>query len=361
MKINKLKLVNFRNYKETEIEFFKGVNIIVGDNGVGKTNLVEAIDFLTIGKSFKTNDELEMIRFEEEFAKVELDFFRKENKTIKCVISNAGKRFSYNDIELKKLTELNGKIVDVLFIPEDVSFFKDNPSNRRRFLDLNISFLNKEYLKDLSLYKKLLKERNTLLKEENIDKNYISVINEQMIEVQYRIITHRKEMVRKLNLLINDKFQNLDQGNNYVSLIYETVYSNLQDYGRFKERLLEIYEEEFETDLRRKSTSRGIHHDNLIMLLNGREIGVYGSQGQNRLGALSLKLSILEILKRELNEEPIVILDDVLSELDINHQQKLIEELTKIEQVFITCAKEDYYFKDCSTYVVTKDSVIRRN
>ena len=361
MKINKLKLVNFRNYKETEIEFSKGANIIVGDNGVGKTNLVEAIDFLTIGKSFKTNDELEMIRFEEEFAKVELDFFRKEKKNIKCVISNAGKRFLYNDIELKKLTELNGKLVDVLFVPEDVSFFKDNPSNRRRFLDLNISFLNKEYLKDLSLYKKLLKERNTLLKEENVDRNYISVIDEQMIEVQYRIITHRKEMVRKLNLLINDKFQNLDQGNNYVSLIYETVYSNLQDYGRFKERLLEIYEEEFETDLRRKSTSRGIHHDNLIMLLNGREIGVYGSQGQNRLGALSLKLSILEILKRELNEEPIVILDDVLSELDVKHQQKLIEELTKIEQVFITCAKEDYYFKDCSTYVVTKDSVIRRN
>ena len=361
MKINKLKLVNFRNYKETEIEFSKGVNIIVGDNGVGKTNLVEAIDFLTIGKSFKTNDELEMIRFEKEFAKVELDFFRKEKKNIKCVISNAGKRFLYNDIELKKLTELNGKLVDVLFVPEDVSFFKDNPSNRRRFLDLNISFLNKEYLKDLSLYKKLLKERNTLLKEENVDRNYISVIDEQMIEVQYRIITHRKEMVRKLNLLINDKFQNLDQGNNYVSLIYETVYSNLQDYGRFKERLLEIYEEEFETDLRRKSTSRGIHHDNLIMLLNGREIGVYGSQGQNRLGALSLKLSILEILKRELNEEPIVILDDVLSELDVKHQQKLIEELTKIEQVFITCAKEDYYFKDCSTYVVTKDSVIRRN
>ena len=361
MKINKLKLVNFRNYKKIEIEFSKGVNIIVGDNGVGKTNLVEAIDFLTIGKSFKTNDEIEMIRFEEEYAKVELDFFRKENKNIKCVISNAGKRFLYNDIELKKLTELNGKLVDVLFVPEDVSFFKDNPSNRRRFLDLNISFLSKEYLKDLSLYKKLLKERNILLKDENVDRNHISVIDEQMIEVQYRIIAHRKEMVRKINLLINDKFQNLDQGNNYVSLIYETVYSNLQDYGRFKEKLLQIYEEEFETDLRRKSTSRGIHHDNLIMLLNGREIGVYGSQGQNRLGTLSLKLSILEILKRELNEEPIVILDDVLSELDVKHQQKLIAELTKIEQVFITCAKEDYYFKDCSTYVVTKDSVIRRN
>ena len=361
MKINTLRLVNFRNYHETEIEFSKGVNIIVGDNGVGKTNLVEAIDFLTIGKSFKTNEEKEMIRFDEDFAKIELEFFKKEKKKIQCVISNAGKRISYNDIELKKLSELNGNLVDVLFVPEDVNFFKDNPSNRRRFLDLNISFLHKDYLKDLSSYKKLLKERNTLLKEEKVDKDYISILNLQMIEVQYRIIAHRKEMVRKLNLLINDKFQNLDQEKNYVSLIYETMYSNLQDYERFKSRMLQIYEEDFEADLRRKSTSRGIHHDNLLMLLNGREIGVYGSQGQNRIGALSLKLSILEILKRELDEEPIVILDDVLSELDIKHQKRLIEELTKIEQVFITCAKEDYYFKDCSTYVVTKDSVIRRN
>lgn len=361
MKINKLKLENFRNYQFVEVEFQKGVNIILGDNGVGKTNLVEAIDFLTIGKSFKTNEEQEMINFDKEYAKINLEFFQKENKRIDAVISKVGKRISYNGIELKKLSELNGKLVDVLFVPEDVTFFKDNPSNRRRFLDLNISFLNKEYLKDLSLFKKLLKERNAILKEENIDRKYIEVIDEQMIEVQYRIITHRKEMVKKINLLINDKFQNLDQGKNYVSLIYETVYSNLQNYEKFKERLKAIYQEDFETDSRRKMTSRGIHHDNLIMLLNGREIGVYGSQGQNRLGALSLKLTIFEILKKELNEEPIVILDDVLSELDVEHQQKLIEELTKIEQVFITCAKEDYYFKNCSTYVVTKDSVIRRN
>ena len=113
--------------------------------------------------------------------------------------------------------------------------------------------------------------------------------------------------------------------------------------------------------MRRKSTSRGIHHDNMVMTLNGREIGAYGSQGQNRIGMLSLKLSMFEILKKELGEEPIIILDDVLSELDVIHQQKLIEELTKIEQVFITCAKEDYYFKGCATYVVTKNSVIRRN
>ena len=200
-----------------------------------------------------------------------------------------------------------------------------------------------------------------MLKEDDVNVNFIRVLDEQMIDIQYRIITHRKELVRKLNLLINDKFQNLDQEKNYVSLMYETVCSNLSDFGKFKEKMMRIYEDDLKTDIRRKSTYRGIHHDNLIMLLNGREIGVYGSQGQNRIGALSLKLSIFEILKRELNEEPIVILDDVLSELDIIHQQKLIEELTKIEQVFITCAKEDYYFRDCSTYVVTNSSIIRRN
>ena len=361
MKINKLRLINFRNYEEVEVEFSKGVNIILGDNGVGKTNLVEAIDFLTIGKSFKTNDEKEMIRFDQDFARINLEILRKDRINVQCVVSKAGKKISYNDIELKKLSELNGKLVGVLFVPEDVNFFKDNPSNRRRFLDINISFINRDYLKDLSLYKKLLKERNTLLKEDDLDRNYLQVIDDQMIDIQYRIIAHRKEMIRKLNLLINDKFQNLDRGSNYVSLVYETIYSNLDDYGRFKERLKKIYEEDFETDMRRKSTSRGIHHDNMVMTLNGCEIGAYGSQGQNRIGMLSLKLSMFEILKKELGEEPIVILDDVLSELDVIHQQKLIEELTKIEQVFITCAKEDYYFKDCATYVVTKNSVIRRN
>lgn len=361
MKINKLRLVNFRNYDQVEVEFSKGVNIILGDNGVGKTNLVEAIDFLTIGKSFKTNDETEMIKFDCDYAKINLDVYRVDNINLHAVVSKTGKKISYNDIELKKLSELNGKLVDVLFVPEDVNFFKDNPGNRRRFLDLNISFMNKEYLKDLSLYKKLLKERNALLKEDNVDKNYLSILDDQMIDVQFRIITHRKDMVRKLNMLINDKFQNLDQGNNYVSLVYETAYSNLNDITKFKERFKKIYEEDFETDMRRKSTSRGIHHDNMVMLLNGREIGAYGSQGQNRIGALSLKLSVFEILKKELKDEPIVILDDVLSELDVQHQQKLIDELMKIEQVFITCAKEDYYFNHCATYVVTKNSVIRRN
>ena len=361
MKINNLKLTNFRNYDSIEIEFQKGVNVIVGDNGIGKTNLVEAIDYLTLGRSFKTNDESELIRFHQEFAKVELEFDKKEKINLKAIISKESKKISYNDIELKKLSELSGKLIDVLFVPEDVSFFKGSPSERRKFLDINLSSLDSNYLLDLSTYKKLLKERNAILKEELVDKMYVSIIDQKMVEIEYRIVTHRKKIINKLNAVINQKFQNLDKSTNKVKLVYLTEVNGFESKQEFEEKLLRRYNEEFESDVKRKVTSIGIHRDNLLMYLNGREIGVYGSQGQNRLGTLSLKLSMFEILKEELKEEPIVILDDVLSELDSYHQEKLIEELLKIEQVFITCAKEEFKFKNCSTYVVTKDSVIRRN
>ena len=360
MKINKVTLTNFRNYESVEVFFEKGVNIILGDNGVGKTNLIEAIDYLTLGKSFKTNDELELIRFNQEFAKVEIELDRNGKKTLKAIISKEGKKISYNDIELKKLSELSGKMVDVIFVPEDVLFFKGSPNERRRFLDINLSSLNSSYLNDLSIYKKLLKERNAILKEEQVDKTYISIIDRKMVEIQYRIVTHRNEIVKKLNEVINDKFQSLDNSSNKLKLVYLTEVNKTEEKEKFAETLLTRYLDEFETDVKRKSTSIGIHRDNLLMYLNGREIGAYGSQGQNRLAMLALKLSMFEILKKELNEEPIVILDDVLSELDDYHQQNLIKELTKIEQVFITCAKEEFKFENCSTYVVTKNSVIRR-
>lgn len=361
MKINKLNLVNFRNYENVEVEFQKGVNIILGDNGVGKTNLVEAIDYLTLGKSFKTSDEKELIRFSQEFSRIELEFEEKEKTILKAVISKDGKKISYNDIELKKLSELSGKLIDVLFVPEDVGFFKGSPSERRRFLDINLSSLSSTYLLDLSTYKKLLKERNAILKEEMVDKTYVEIIDKKMIEIQYRLVTHRKKIISKLNSVINEKYQNLDNSTNKVKLVYLTEVENVNSKEEYVKEMTRRYKEEFESDVKRKVTSIGIHRDNLLMFLNGREIGVYGSQGQNRLGTLSLKLSMFEILKEELKEEPIVILDDVLSELDNDHQKRLIGELLKIEQVFITCAKEEFEFENCSTHVVTKNSVIRRN
>ncbi len=359
MIINNLSLVNFRNYQSLDINFQKGINILVGNNGVGKTNIVEAINYLTLGKSFKTNNDEELIKFDEEYLKINLEFVSKSKKTIQCVISKNSKKIIYNDYEIKKLSELNGKLISVLFTPIDVNLFKDSPALRRRFLNIYISSFDNSYLKQLSLFNNLLKERNALLKNERIDRNYLEIIDDKLIETSYPIMIKRKEIIKKLNLSINTIFQNIDSTSNEISLVYKTDL-DLEDYQEYYQSMKRKYKEDFESDIRRKSTSRGIHHDDMIMLLNGREIGLYGSQGQNRIGSLSLKLTMIELIKQEIDEDPIIILDDVLSELDIEHQNKLLEILKNYEQVFITCADNSLLVDDASIYKIENGKLIGR-
>lgn len=359
MIISKLKLTNFRNYSNCYIEFNKGINNITGINGSGKTNIVEAINYLTLGKSFKTSDDKTLIKFDEEYAKIEIELFKKEKINLKAVISKEGKKISYNDIELKKLSALSGKLITILFTPEDASFFKDSPLSRRKFLDINISNINNDYLKELLLYKNLLKERNALLKQENVDSVYLSVIENRMVDPQFKIIQHRKKIINDLNKILKNDYKKIDDEEVELKIKYHT-FSNDDNYESFKENLLNKYKENFEQDLKRKSTSIGIHHDDIEMYRNGREINLYGSQGQNRIAVLALKISMLDLLKERIHDEPIVILDDVLSELDKEHQTKLIECLKEFEQVFITCAKDEIDEIDSTIYVVKDNLVIRR-
>lgn len=359
MIINNLSLVNFRNYKSIDINFQKGINILVGNNGVGKTNIVEAINYLTLGKSFKTNNDGELINFDEEYLKINLEFVSKSKKTIQCIISKDSKKIIYNDYEIKRLSELNGKLISVLFTPIDVNLFKDSPSLRRRFLNIYISSFDNTYLKQLSMFNSLLKERNALLKSEVLDKNYLEIIDDKLIEISYPIMTKRKEIIKKLNLSINTIFQNIDDTSNEITLVYKTDLDedNYQDYYQAMKRK---YKDDFESDRRRKSTSRGIHHDDMVMLLNGREIALYGSQGQNRIGSLSLKLTMIELIRKEIAEDPIIILDDVLSELDMQHQTKLLEILKNYEQVFITCADNSLLVDNASIYKIENGKLIGR-
>lgn len=359
MKVNKVKLINFRNYENSEIEFEKGINVITGQNGSGKTNIVESIDFLTIGKSFKTNEDKELIRFKEDFARVELEILKKEKMTLKGVISKENKKISYNDIELKKLSELSGKLLTILFTPEDVLFFKDSPNIRRRFIDLNLSSIFPEYLKELAYYKNLLKERNALLKNDDVDKIYLDIITEKMIKPQYKITSYRIKLIESLNKVLSKNYKKIDDEEVELKLHYQTSLKE-NNFDTFKEKLMLCYKNDFEQDVRRKYTSTGIHHDDIKMYRNGREIDLYGSQGQNRLAVLSLKLSMREIIKENLLEEPIVILDDVLSELDGNHQNKLLLYLREFEQVFITCAKEEINLENTTIYVVDQNRITRR-
>lgn len=359
MIINNLSLVNFRNYKSLDINFSKGLNILSGSNGAGKTNIVEAINYLTLGKSFKTNNDEELISFDEEYLKINLEFVSKSKKKIQCIISKNTKKIIYNDYEIKKLSELNGKLVSVLFTPIDVNLFKDSPALRRKFLNISISSFDNVYLKELSLFNNLLKERNALLKNERIDKNYLGILDDKIIETSYPIMIKRKEIIEKLNLNLNNIFQNIDSNSNSIKLIYKTE-EDVDEYARYYQVMKKKYLDDFESDTRRKSTSRGIHHDDMIMLLNGREIALYGSQGQNRISSLSLKLAMIELIRQEIGEDPIVILDDVLSELDELHQTKLLNILNNYEQVFITCADNSLLVDNASIYKIENGKLTGR-
>ncbi len=359
MFLTKINASNFRNYSSLDISFQKGINVLYGLNGSGKTNIVEAIDYLKIGKSFKTNSYTELIKFNEDFSKINIYLQKEKLHELNAIISNEGRKIFHNGIELTKLSELTGILIDVVFTPEDVLLFKDSPLNRRKLLDITLSSLDKKYLQNLKDYSRILKERNELLKNEDIDDTYLEVITEKMIDYEFYIYLKRDELIKKLNSLINEVYKQVDDQNSQVELSYKS-FVNESNFETYKNKAMKIYRDTKQIDIKRKLTNEGITRDDFKTFLDGREISLYGSQGQNRLTCLALKLSIYEIIKKEIGENPILILDDVLSELDENHQNKLIAYLENVEQTFITCTEVNEKLNKYSTYQIVDDAVIRR-
>ena len=359
MRITKIEASGIRNYRSLNISFNKGINALYGRNGSGKTNIVEIIDYVTIGKSFKADSDEELINFEEEFAKVKIEYDRKQKNEIKIILYGEGKKIFKNDIELKKLSLLPGNLIDILFTPQDVFLFKDSPTIRRRLIDVTLSSIDKQYLVELSNYKRLLKDRNTVLKGELFDEKYLQIITEQMTESEFYIYSKRKWLVDKINNLITGIYRRLDEENNELFIKYNPFIQE-ENKEKYVFEALKRYNETKETDLKRKSTTDGIHREDIETLLNEREISLFGSQGQNRMACLALKFSLYEIVKSEIGEDPILILDDVLSELDVIHQEKLIKYLENVEQTFITCTELNEKLKNYSTYEIVDGTVIRR-
>lgn len=361
MKVNHLKLINFRNYQSVECEFKEGINLIYGLNASGKTNLVEAIGYLSLGKSFRTNEESSLIKNGEEFLRVEAIFQNKRSNTLKLVLTNKGKMIEHNDVKINKLSELSGLLLTLAFVPDDVSMFKDSPSIRRRFLDINLSGIYRQYINALSEYRSLLKNRNALLKEEDVDLTYLEVLEDSLIKPQYLIATSRAKLIKQLEEKINQVFKTIGrEKENQIKIEYLTEFSVSKTFEEFKEEVKGKYFKERENDLRKKNTGIGVHKDDFKIYLNNLDVSIYASQGQNRLISLSLKLSLARLIKELTNQDPIIILDDVLSELDNDHQQRLIEELRNYEQVFITSAKDEQ-IENINKYQVIDNVVIRRN
>jgi len=335
MIIKKLTLNNFRNYKNLNVEFDSKLNIIHGNNAQGKTNILEAIYVCATSKSHRTNAFKEMIDMESNEAHINLDITKDESDYIIDVhLKSIGKKqFAINKLPIKKLDELLGVLHVIMFSPEDLSLIKSGPKERRRFIDIELSQLNTIYYHYLHQYHKLLKQRNALLKEclknnSSENREQLDIWDMQFIHYGLKVIEAREIFINDLKEIYKKRHYDISGGKEMMDLKYE---KNVE-IQEFETKLKKNQDK----DIRFGSTSVGPHRDDLIFDLNGVNLRKYGSQGQQRTAALSLKLSEIDLVIERKEEKPVLLLDDVLSELDESRQKYLMDNLTGI-QTFITC------------------------
>lgn len=333
MYLKSIKLENFRNYELQDIEFIKGINMFIGNNAQGKTNIIESIYLCALGKSYRTTKDSELINIKKEFARVNLNYV-KNNQNFKIDIfidKNNRKIIKKDDIKIKKIADHVGEIPFIIFSPDSLDIVKGAPSKRRNFIDMMASQISKSYLLKLQEYLKCLKLKNQILKSNNIDKEYIKILHEKMADYIFFIVDFRKKLISKLlekSIIIQKKLTN-DSEN--INLIYETDFLN-----KNREEILNILNSHIEIEIMRKSSVKGIQRDDLIIYINDYEVAKFGSQGQNRTALLTLKLANFELLKEIKNEEPILLLDDIMSELDENRVNFLLEYIKDYQSIITT-------------------------
>ena len=342
MIIKSLELKNFRNYKNLNLTFDRGTNILYGDNAQGKTNVLESLYVSGTTKSHKGSKDREMIQFEENEAHIKTIVEKNglENQIDIHLKKNSSKGIAVNRIPIRKAGELFGILNLIFFSPEDLNIIKDGPSQRRRFLDMELSQIDKIYLHHLTKYNKILQQRNKLLKDIYFRpelKDTLAVWDEQLILYGVKIIERRSQFLTELNEIVCDIHKSISGGRENLVLQYEP--------SAEAECLRRELSGAQEKDLRTGMTSFGPHRDDISFLINGTDIRKYGSQGQQRTSALSLKLSEIELVKRLIHDTPVLLLDDVLSELDSNRQNYLLNSIHDI-QTIITCTGLDEFVKN---------------
>ena len=337
MFIKSIQLTGYRNYKNSTVFFDKGTNILFGDNAQGKTNVLEAIFMCATTKSHKGSKDKEIIGFGEDEAHITL-YLDKEGDEIKIDIqlrSDKAKIVALNGSKIKKATELLGILNVVLFSPEDLSIIKDGPSERRRFTDTELCQLDSIYLYNLSKYNKIVEHRNKLIKDSFYNNDLLETLNiwdSQLVSYGCQIIDKRDVFIDELNGIIGDIHSKLTNGKEQLEIHYEP---NVER-NDFEKELISNRDK----DIKLKSTSVGPHRDDFSFIVNGIDIRKYGSQGQQRTAALSLKLAEIEIVKKITGHVPVLLLDDVLSELDSKRQNYLLSSIGNI-QTIITCTGLD--------------------
>lgn len=359
MYIKSLKLTNFRSYENLDVEFSKGINFFKGLNGEGKTNVLEAISLLSLGKSFVTSEEKECIRIPKDYTKINSIIEKNISMDFDITISNVGKRISINKKELKRLSEMAGKVYIVTFSPEDVTFYKGSTLKRRKFIDTSLSMLSPAYLSCLTLFKKLIKDRNSLLKQD-VDFTLLKVIDEQIAPLEYEIMKMRTKFINELNKSIKKIYEKMNISLDGINLSYLSVVPFKENKEECIKDILQQIKDDYPNDVKRKVTTRGIHHEDIEFSYKGTNIALTGSQGQNRIASLVLKIALADLIKEKYKEEPVLLLDDVLSELDELHQNALGNLLKDYTQSFLTGTEIPSTIKVDAEFIVSNHS-IRRN
>lgn len=341
MYVESIKLINFRNYINLDIKLNKNLNIFLGPNAQGKTNLLESIYISSTGKSYRTNRDRELININKNAAYIGLCVVKDEFiKYIEIKFEkDKNKRIRVNKIETDKLSELIGQINVVIFSPEDLSLVKGGPSERRNFLDNELSHIRPRYKFNLNQYNKILFQRNNLLKKARYNSSCLKTIDiwdRQLVSIGVSLIKDRMEFIEKLSKISTDIHKKLTESDESLTVKYLSSF----DIDCEEETISDIFQknlkESLNKDIEKGSTSFGPHKDDIDLFINNMSCRIYGSQGQQRTTALSLKLAEVDLIKDEIGEYPILLLDDVLSELDIDRRKSLIKTFKDVQTIITT-------------------------
>ena len=339
MKIHHLKLLNFRNYEKMEVSFSPKYNIIFGNNGSGKTNLVESIYVLALTKSFRGTVDKILLMNSKDVCRIEGEVSDKYTNKYKLILKDGGKKVKINNTKVDKLSDYISQISVVLFNPDDLRFIKDSPTIRRKAINLEISQINNSYLKNLNMYNKLLKQRNSYLKTTNINANssseFLTILTNKLVDYGEKIYESRRKYINLLNQKIGELY-------NSICGIQDLKLEYSSDYKYFdREKILKKYQDNLNRDIILGKTTVGIHHDDIKFKLEGYNIKDYGSEGQQKNAIIAYKLTELEIFYQIRGNYPILILDDLFSELDRLKINNILNLINDDIQTFITTTEID--------------------
>jgi DNA replication and repair protein RecF len=366
MRIQALELQNFRSYAHLQAEFDPGVNLIVGDNAQGKTNLLESIVYLSQGSSYRTRKEEELIRWEADFARLQgnIQSSRRETELVYALFrGNRRRQLMKNGVRQKSASEIQGELNTVLFCPEDLQILRAGASVRRKFLDSAICQLRPHYKKAIYDYQKLQESKSRILRDRFQKPSLLEALpefNRQMAMIGASIVGYRARYCEKLGELTEKYHRVCSGGGENLQLEYQTVSSVTDPFAPKNvvfQQIMAHQEEHYRAELESCRCLTGPHKDDFELLLNGRSLKSFGSQGQTRTAAIALKLSEREISRNDTGEEPVLLLDDVLSELDPGRQDFILNEI-RSGQVFITCCETEKVTRAGKTFSVKEHQLV---